>query len=202
MSVLGRPVARLEDPPLVAGKGRFAGDVVFPRQLHMRVVRADRAHGRLVSVDVSEAAAMPGVVAVWTGKDVADLPPIDFRDPAAAALAPYRQPILAQRRVRYVGEPVAAVFAEDAYLAEDAAELVAVEIDDLDVLLDAASAPGEFDPGVATEPLVLKQGYGDRRMCRAGRRCRGRATRPPRAAAPRLRSAMLGIWRTREDSNL
>ena len=66
----------------------------------------------------------PGVAAVWTGADIADLPPIDFRDPAGEALRPYRQPLLAQDRLRYVGEPVAVVFATDAYLAEDAADLV------------------------------------------------------------------------------
>ena len=159
--ILGRRVTRLEDRPLVTGRGRFAADMAFPRQLLMRIVRADRAHGRLLGVNLDAAKASPGVVAAWSGADVADLPPIDFRDPAAAALAPFRQPILAQGRVRNVGEPVAAIFAEDAYLAEDAAELAEIEIEDLPVTLDAAAAPGEFDSGIDTEPLILKQGYGD-----------------------------------------
>src|ERR1700694_5401360 len=79
--VLGRSVARLEDPPLVTGRGRFVGDISFPHQLHMRVVRSPYAHALLRAVDVAAALAAPGVVAVWTGGDIADLPPIDFRDP-------------------------------------------------------------------------------------------------------------------------
>jgi len=114
--VIGASVARLEDMPLVTGRGLFAGDVSFPAQLHMRVVRSPVAHGRIVRVNVSDALAAPGVVAAWT---IADLPPIDFRDDRVEPLIPYRQPLLARGRVRYVGEPV--VFAEDPYAAEDAA---------------------------------------------------------------------------------
>ncbi len=139
MSFVGRSVPRLEDRPLVTGRGRFAADVVFPRMLHMRVVRSAHAHGRIVSIDASAALALPGVVAVWTFDDVADIPPIDFRLTRIEGLAPYRQPILARQRVRYVGEPVAAVFATDPYLAEDAADLVAVEIEELPVVLDASA---------------------------------------------------------------
>src|SRR5579872_6504849 len=128
---LGRSLPRLEDPPLVTGHGRFAGDISFPHQLHLRLVRSPFAHAELRRVEVAAALAMPGVVAVWTGADLADLPPIDFRDPAGEALKPYRQPLLAQDRLRYVGEPVAAVFASDPYLAEDAADLVTVEAAEL-----------------------------------------------------------------------
>jgi len=142
MNFVGRSVTRLEDRPLVTGSGRFAADVVFPRMVHMRVVRSAHAHGRILSIDTSAALALPGVVAVWTSADVADIPPIDFRLTRIEGLAPYRQPILSRQRVRYVGEPVAAVFATDPYLAEDAADLVAVEVEELPVVLDAAAAPG------------------------------------------------------------
>lgn len=161
MSVIGRSVARLEDAPLLRGAGAFAADIDFPRQLHMRVVRADVAHARLLSVDLSAALALPGVVAAWDGAMVADIPPIPFRATKLKGLEPYCQPILARGRVRYVGEPVAAVFAEDAFIAEDAADLVTIETEDLPVLLDAAAAPGEFEPGRATEPAVVRKGYGD-----------------------------------------
>src|SRR5580765_6599698 len=93
---VGQSLPRLEDEVLLKGKGRFVDDISFPRQLHMRIVRASHAHGRVVSI--------------WTGKDISHVPPIDFRDAAAEVLKPYRQPVLAQDRVRYVGEPVAAVF--------------------------------------------------------------------------------------------
>ncbi|HML13801.1 MAG TPA: xanthine dehydrogenase family protein molybdopterin-binding subunit [Xanthobacteraceae bacterium] len=160
-SWIGASVERLEDPPLVTGRGRFAGDVSFPHQLHMRVVRSPLAHGRIKQIDATAARALAGVAAVWTAADIADLPPIDFREGPNAKLAPFRQPVLAKDRVRYVGEPVAAVFADDAYVAEDAAELVTVEIEAIDPLVDAAAPPGEFAPGLTTEPTVCRQGYGD-----------------------------------------
>jgi aerobic carbon-monoxide dehydrogenase large subunit len=159
--VFGRPVRRLEDPPLVRGVGRFIGDVSLPGQLHMRVARSSLAHGIIRSVNVAAARDAPGVAAVWTAQDVADLGPIDFRDPAGDALKPYRQPVLAQDRVRYVGEPVAAVFAENPYAAEDAAELVETEIDPLPVLLSAETAVAEFAPGLTSEAVVLCQSYGE-----------------------------------------
>ncbi len=158
---IGRSVVRLEDPPLVRGLGRFAADISHPHQLHMRVVRSERAHGRIVSIDTAAACAMPGVVAVWTAADIADVPPVDFREGSIPALDPFRQPVLARERVRYVGEPVAAVFAHDPYLAEDAADLVGAAIEDLPVLLAADAAPGEFSPGRSTEVAIIRQGYGD-----------------------------------------
>src|SRR5215831_10188600 len=129
--IIGASLARLEDPPLVAGRGLFAADVSFPLQLYMRVVRSNVAHGRIVAVDATKARSAPGVVAAWSIADIADLPPIDFRDDRVEPLIPYRQPLLARGRVRYVGEPVAVVFAEDPYQAEDAAEYVTAEIEEL-----------------------------------------------------------------------
>ena len=161
MSIVGTSVRRLEDPPLVTGRGAFAADVAFPHMLHMRLVRSAHAHGRIVSIDASAALALPGVAAVWTSADVAEIPPIDFRLTRVEGLAPYRQPILARERVRYVGEPVAAVFATDPYVAEDAADLVAVEVEDLPVVLDASAPPSEFEPGRSTEPAIVEKAYGD-----------------------------------------
>jgi len=125
MPFVGKSVPRLEDRPLVTGRGAYAADISFPHQLHMRLVRSAVAHGRIVSIEAGDAQALPGVVAVWTSADVAGIPPIDFRLSRIEGLAAYRQPILARDRVRYVGEPVAAVFAADPYVAEDAADLVA-----------------------------------------------------------------------------
>src|ERR1700719_1972318 len=158
---IGQSVPRLEDSPLVRGRGRFAGDISFPHQLHMRIARSPVAHGRIVAIDATAARATPGVVAVWTAADVADVPPIDFREGRIERLEPYRQPVLAVERVRYVGEPVAAVFASDPYVAEDAADLIAIEIEELPVLLDASAEPGEFSPGRTTEAAIVRQGYGD-----------------------------------------
>jgi CO/xanthine dehydrogenase Mo-binding subunit len=159
--VVGRALPRLEDEALLRGQGRFADDISFPDQLHMRVVRSQHAHGRILSIDATEARTLPGVFAVWTADDIAALGPIDFRDPAADALKPYRQFALARDRVRYVGDPVAAVFAESPYVAEDAAALVGVEIAELPPLMSASETPGEFAAGLSTEPAVLRNAYGD-----------------------------------------
>jgi len=158
---IGQSVERLEDPPLVRGRGRFAADISFPHQLHMRIVRANHAHGRIAAIDTSAARALPGVVAVWSAADIADIPPIDFREGRIPALEPYRQPVLAIDKVRYVGDPVVAVFAEDPYVAEDAADLVVLEIEELPILLAAEDEPGEFSAGRNTEVSVIHQGYGD-----------------------------------------
>ena len=97
---VGRSVRRLEDLPLVTGKGAFAADVAFPQQLHMRVVRSAYAHAKLRSIDGAAALAAPGVHAVWTATDVKKIPPIDFRLTRVPGLEPYRQQVLASDRVR------------------------------------------------------------------------------------------------------
>ena len=158
---IGASVERLEDRPLLTGQGRYAGDVAFPHQLHMRIVRSPYAHGKLNGIDAREARALRGVVAIWTADDIADLPPIDFREGPNEKLAPFRQPVLAEGIVRYVGEPVAAVFATDPYVGEDAAELVALDIEETEAVIDAVLPATAFAPGLTTEPTVCRQGYGD-----------------------------------------
>ena len=146
---------------MLRGQGRFAADINFPNQLYMRVVRSTYAHGRIVSVDLAPALAIPGVVAAWSFDHVADIPPIDFRLTRLEKLAAYRQTILAKDKVRYVGDPVAVVFAEDPYLAEDAAEHVEVEIEELPVILHADGEIGEFRDGLPTETALIEKSYGD-----------------------------------------
>lgn len=165
MSQVGSRVPRLEDPRLLTGRGTFADDVDRPGQLHLRVVRSTVAHGRLAGVDTTAAAALPGVVAVLEGAEL-DLPPIPVRlSPDRSRLEPYLQPVLARDRVRYVGEPVAAVVARDPYLAEDAAELVVVSYEELGPVLDAelATAPGapELFDGQSNEVAELAMSFGD-----------------------------------------
>src|SRR5258707_222375 len=88
---VGRSVTRLEDRPLLLGQGRFAADVSFFGQLHMRVVRSTHAHAKLLSINAAAARATSGVHAVWTAEDVVDIPPIDFRLSKIAGLEGYRQ---------------------------------------------------------------------------------------------------------------
>jgi aerobic carbon-monoxide dehydrogenase large subunit len=158
---IGRSVLRLEDRPLLLGQGRFAADINFPGQWHMRVVRSPAAHGKIRSIDAKAALALPGVHAAWTFADVAHIPPIGFRLTGLTALEPYRQYALAQHYVRYVGEPVAAVFADDQYIAEDAADLVTLDIAPLPAILDAAAPPGPFDDERNTEATVIEKKSGD-----------------------------------------
>jgi aerobic carbon-monoxide dehydrogenase large subunit len=165
MSFIGRSLRRIEDRPLLTGAGAFAADCHAPGQLHMRVVRSPVAFGRIIGVETSEAATLDGVVAVWTVADVDTLPPIDFRQMGLDRLAPYRQYVLARDYVRYVGEPVALVFAVDAYVAEDAAGLVFCDIEELAPQLDATAELVAFmpdvHPGLMSEPAVVRRAYGD-----------------------------------------
>jgi aerobic carbon-monoxide dehydrogenase large subunit len=153
MTAVGRRLRRVEDARLLRGAGRFVDDVDRPGQLWLRVVRSPVAHGRLRGVDAAAARERPGVHAVLTAADLDPLPHIPVRlGPFDAPLDPYLQPVLAADDVRYVGEPVAAVVADDPYLAEDAAETVVVDVEARPVVLDAAE--GE-------EVVTLRRGYGD-----------------------------------------
>ena len=132
MGFVGRSVPRLEDPPLVTGRGRFAADVSFPRQLHMRVVRSAYAHGRIAAIDTAPARALPGV---RRGLDRRPTSPIFRRSTSGSRASKGSSPI-ASRCWRRTACAMSAsrsrsVFAEDPYLAEDAADLVEVEVEEL-----------------------------------------------------------------------
>jgi aerobic carbon-monoxide dehydrogenase large subunit len=151
--VIGTRVARKEDPRLLRGQGRFGADMSRPGQVWARMVRSPVAHGRLRAVRTTQAAASPGVVAVVTAADLPGRLEIPVRLAVQGIdLSGYLQPVLAAETVRYVGEPLAVVLAADPYLAEDAAELVDVDIDAAPAVLDAA------DGRVAAE---FSLGYGD-----------------------------------------
>jgi aerobic carbon-monoxide dehydrogenase large subunit len=158
---VGRSVPRLEDRTLLLGQGRFAADISFPGQWHMRVVRAPVAHGQIKGIDCTAALKYPGVHAIWTYADVAHIPPIPFRLTGLKQLEPYQQPILARDVVRYVGEPVAVVFADDAYVAEDAAELVELSVEPLRATMVGTEQPGHYAQDLTTEPGTVQKAYGD-----------------------------------------
>ncbi|MFE5484451.1 xanthine dehydrogenase family protein molybdopterin-binding subunit [Streptomyces sp. NPDC056527] len=147
---IGRSVLRVEDDRLLRGNGRYVDDIALPGAVEAAFLRSPHAHARLESVDVTAALAAPGVVAVWTGDDVADLPAMlnkeELRTPPGLAelLDPLVRmtpmPLLARDKVLYVGQPVAVVLAENRYLAEDALELVDVRYAPLPVLVDPEHA--------------------------------------------------------------
>jgi 2-furoyl-CoA dehydrogenase large subunit len=143
-------VLRVEDEALLRGEAWFIDDLVpLPHIAEAAVVRSTEAHARIVSVDVSAALAVPGVIGVLTGKDVAAL----SRPFPSAIGQTVEHWAAAADRVRYVGEPVAVVVAPDRYVAEDAAELVAVEYDPLPV----AASP---EAALAPEAPVLHEAVG------------------------------------------
>jgi len=152
LDVQGRQVTRLEDLRLVTGAGRYASDWNLPGQLHACFVRSDRAHARILSVDTTEAKAHPGVVAVLTGEDAiaagytrsANFLTFTGKD-GMKVLFPDR-PVIAHGRVRFVGEPVAMIVAESALVAQDAAELVMVDYEDLPVVVDPLAAIADGAP--------------------------------------------------------
>lgn len=163
---VGRSILRLEDDRLLRGSGTFVDDVDVPGQLWLRIVRSQLAHARIVRVDATAARSAPGVVAVLTGEDVADVEPIPLRlDWPGYELEPFLQPVLAREHVRYVGEPVAVVVAQTPYAAEDAAELVDVELEPLPVVLDAREGIADGAPalreGRTNEVVLMQKGYGD-----------------------------------------
>ncbi len=158
-TVVGSRAPRKEDQRLLRGAGNFGHDVQRPRMTHARVIRSGVAHGRITNIDITEAKALPGVVDIVTARDLPSIPRIPVRIRVQDVdLEEYLQPVLAVDEVRYVGEPVAVVLAEDAYIAEDAAELVIVEIDDLPIVLDTTTVEDGADVTIAAD---FSMGFGD-----------------------------------------
>ncbi|HSF26948.1 MAG TPA: xanthine dehydrogenase family protein molybdopterin-binding subunit [Actinomycetes bacterium] len=146
---VGQSLPRPEDHDLVRGAAPFVADIAAPEALDAVFVRSQTAHGHLVAVRTEQAARVAGVAAVWSAAELPDLPGVP---PAARSQQPaaMRRPALVRDRVRFVGEPVAVVVAAGRYAAEDAAELVEVDIDPLPAVVDAraaaeADAPQLFD---------------------------------------------------------
>src|SRR6266853_1288286 len=120
---VGQRIKRTEDPRLIKGLAHYVDDIKLPDTLHVAFVRSVYAHARINSIDASEALKAPGVVAVYTGKDVGEkIGPV----PCASALPGLKVPdyrVLAQDKVYFVGQPIAAVVASDVYTARDAVDL-------------------------------------------------------------------------------
>ena len=166
----GREVRRIEDRALLLGAGRFTDDVSLPGQLHLCFLRSPHAHAKLVAIDTGAARAMPGVVAVLTGGDLlaARVKPqvvtSAFKRPDGSEAATPFRPALAQERVRFVGEAVAAVIAESRAQAKDALEAIAVEYDELPAVSAVAQAIAPGAPQIwpaATSNVVARSRFGD-----------------------------------------
>src|SRR5882724_2387835 len=137
---IGSPVERLEDLRFLRGRGQFVDDVPSPRALHAAILRSDVPHGRIRSIHTSVALKHPGVRAVITAADIGEIPIITMRQELLPAFKPYQQPVIARDKVRYVGEPIAVVIADSQALAEDALELIALDIEALPPVAGRAAA--------------------------------------------------------------
>jgi len=147
--LVGARVKRREDPRLIQGRGTYVDDIKIPGLRHLAFKRSDVAHGRIRSVDVRAAEAMPGVEAVFTGVQIADLVdpmPIWTAFPSPA----YRA--VAMDVVRFVGEPVAVVVAADRYVARDAADAIIVDYEMLPAVVDPELA-------MAGQPACLHEDF-------------------------------------------
>lgn len=137
---VGARVARSEDPRLLTGRGTYLADIRLPGEQHAAFVRSPVAHARIKGIDTAEAAALPGVRLVWTGADTAKHCAGVQGWMDVAGCTPTMMPLLALNAVHYVGEPVAVVVAESRAIAEDAADLVVLDLESLPPVLDAREA--------------------------------------------------------------
>src|SRR5687768_16084002 len=151
---VGQRVKRTEDPRLIKGLAHYVDDIGLPGILHVAFVRSVYAHAKITGIDTSAALETPGVVAVYTGADVADKV---GAVPCAGALPDLKVPdyrVLAKDHVVFVGQPIAAVVATDKYAARDAIDLIMVDYEELPVVVDVEEAAKEGSP------LVYEE-YGD-----------------------------------------
>jgi len=214
---IGRSLLRREDRRLLMGQGQFVADLVLPRMLHAVLVRSPVAHARIRAVDLTRAAAAPGVAATLNGADLLQmLPPV----PEGQISLPKkwttvvqhkflnpRQPLLAHDKVRHVGEAVAIIVAESRYQAEDAAELVTLDLDELPAVVDPEAALREgapivhdrFDTNLIGEFSVGK-GDADRVLAGAPHRLTRRFYHHRYAAVPLECRGVVSAYDPRTDS--
>lgn len=171
---VGRSTPRKEDRRLLNGSGRYLADIKLPSMLHVAFVRSQVAHARIRSIDTSRARALPGVVEILTGADIRgelkpvpgmqNRPPQKWRAAVENEINIPDQPILAFDKVRHVGEGLAVIVAESRYIAEDAAELIEIELETIEPItsIDGALQPGavrvheELDSNVVAKLRVQK----------------------------------------------
>ncbi|WP_159998797.1 xanthine dehydrogenase family protein molybdopterin-binding subunit [Roseomonas sp. 18066] len=171
----GQKVRRIEDKALLEGVGRFTGDLAPDGQAHLYFLRSPHAHARIAGIDVAPALAIPGVLAVITGDDLAaaGVKPmavtLPFKRPGGAPLGAPAQPLLARGTVRFVGDAVAAVIAETPSLARDAAEAIEVDYEDLPAAIGLARAASPEAPALwEGGNIVAETAYGDAAATEAG----------------------------------
>ena len=214
---IGRSLPRREDRRLLTGRGQFIADFELPRMLHAVFVRSPLAHARIVAVDLTRAAAAPGVIAALSGPELAQLlPPVSDTQLALPSkwttqvqhkfINP-QQPLLAHDKVRHVGEAVAVIVAETRYAAEDAAQLVELDLDPLPAVLDLDASLGAGSPIVHDRfgtnligSFTVAKGDIERAMARAPHRLKRRFHHHRYAAMPMECRGVVGLHDSRTDT--
>lgn len=165
---IGQPVRRTEDASLLQGRGQYTDDVNQPGQVYCAMVRSQQAHGILRGIDLEAASAMPGVIAIYTGADLAGYGAMPFRvalqGRGGSAMAKPPRYALATDRVRFVGDPVACVIAQTAKQAQDAAEAVMLDIEALPAIVEMSDAVKPDAPQIFDEApgnVALDYHFGD-----------------------------------------
>ncbi len=182
---IGQPVSRFEDPRLLRGQGRYQDDVNLPGQAYAVFVRSPHAHARIRVIDTATAAGAPGVLAVFTGQDVARdslgtmIMRLQRKRPDGSPMFARPHPGLARDRVRHVGDPLAMVIAENPAQAKDAVDLIAVDYEPLPSITDTAAAAQPGAPPCGTNARTMSR--------TSSRRGTNRRRRPP-SSAPRTSS--------------
>jgi carbon-monoxide dehydrogenase large subunit len=214
---VGRSLPRREDRRLLTGRGRFIADLELPHMLHAAFVRSPLAHARIRAVDLSRAAAAPGVAYVLSGAELAQLlPPVpDTQLPLPrkwATLVQHKfinpqQPLLAHDKVRHVGEAVAVIVAESRYLAEDAAQQVELDLEPLPPVLDPHAALRSDAPIVHERfgtnligGFTIGKGDVDAALARAPHRLARRFHHHRYAAVPMECRGVVALHDTRSDT--
>jgi carbon-monoxide dehydrogenase large subunit len=167
--LIGSPVERIEDLRFLRGRGQFVDDVPCPGALHAAILRSAVAHGRIRSIDATAALNRPGVRAVITaadiGRELGQVPVITMRQELLPQFKPFQQPVIAQEKVRYVGEPIAVVVADSAALAEDALDAIALDIEPLPPVADRNAARADasllFEAAGSNKVITLSALRGD-----------------------------------------
>ena len=216
-SFVGRSIPRREDHRLLTGKGQFIADLALPRMLHAAFVRSPVAHAHIRSVDLSRAASAPGVAYVLSGTDLAKLlPPVPdtqlslprkWTTQVQHKFINPQQPLLAHDKVRHVGEAVAVILAESRYAAEDAAQLVSLDLDPLPAVVDPEAALRAGAPVIhdkfATNLIgafTIGKGDVDAALARASHKLKRRFHHHRYAAAPMECRGVVGAHDPRTDS--
>jgi carbon-monoxide dehydrogenase large subunit len=164
-TLIGQSVHRTEDHRFLKGAGTFIDDMKRDGMLHAVVLRSAVAHGRIRSIDVSAARAIPGVHAAIAAADIGEVPVIPLRLANLPEFKSYLQPVIAKDKVRYVGEPIAVIVAETQAIAEDALEVLAVDIERLPALPDRHEAANGhallFEGSGSNRAVQYKVSFGD-----------------------------------------